>query len=446
MTATAPGQPGASDEAEAVRLTQALVSRRCGLVREMAPQGRGTEEPCPPYLWTATLSHFDFRAAGRSERLNAGKGRTEAEARLSALGEAIERYCAYHWDAARIRVGRASAGSITPDDLVLHSQAQHASGTLPYPPWSDETDTSWISGTELPGGTPVDLPAALVFLVSPTPRHDDHVTAITSNGLAAGADLECAIIGGLHEVIERDALMITWLNRLPATLIETPETGCMAAAIIRHYRRHGVQVRLFRLASDQAPVVVMAVADNPDPAQGVRMIGMGCDLDGVAAIDKAMFELCQARPSMASRMAQGDAAGRLRSYADVRDLDDHPLFHALPGNSAEFDFLLASGQRTTIDGMPRHRHATPADTLARIVAAASDAGARVAYCDITAPDIAPLGPRVVRCVITGFQPIHFGHGEGRLGGARLFEAPVRWGLRDVPLTEAELNPCPHPLA
>ena len=33
------------------------------------------------------------------------------------------------------------------------------------------------------------------------------------------------------------------------------------------------------LAADQAPVVVMAVADNPDPAaQGARVIGMGCDL------------------------------------------------------------------------------------------------------------------------------------------------------------------------
>lgn len=434
------------DEAEAARLEAALLSRRCGLLREMAPQGRGPDEPCPPFLWTATLSHFDFRAAGRAERLNAGKGRSEAEARLSAMGEAIERYSACHWDPARVRVGTARADAITPADLVLHSDAQYASGLLAYPRWSDETETSWITGIELPVGNPVELPAALVYLVSPTPRHLDHVTAITSNGLAAGADLDRAIIGGLHEVIERDALMITWLNRLPATLIETPETGCMAAAIIRHYRRFGVVVRLFWLASDQAPLVVMAVADNPDPAQGARMIGMGCDLDAAAAIDKAVFELCQARPSMASRMAQGGAAARLRSYAEVRDLDDHPMFHALPENSAEFDFLLTSGRTVTLDRMPRSNLTRPAEILDRIVAGATAAGGRVAYCDITASDIAPLGPRVVRAAVTGLQPIHFGHGEGRLGGRRLYEAPVRWGLRDHPLTEADLNPCPHPLA
>lgn len=443
MTA-APAPHG--EDAEAARMLGALVSRRCGLVREVAAQGRGPDEPCPPHLWTATLSHFDFRAAGRGERLNAGKGRTEAEAKLSALGEAIERYSAYHWDPARIRVGPAAPDAITPADLVLHSEAQYAAGSLPYPRWSDAAGTSWISGVELPDGAPVDLPAALVYLVSPTPRPVDHVTAITSNGLAAGPDLNRAIIGALYEVIERDALMITWLNRLPATLIETPQSGCMAAAVIRHYCRYGVRVRLFRLATDQAPVVVMAVADNPDPGQGARMIGMGCDLGAAVAVDKAVFELCQARPSMASRMGQGDAASRLRSYADVRDLDDHPLFHALPENAAEFDFLSASGARTALAAMPRHDAATPAEALARIVAGVRAAGARVAYCDITAPDIAALGPRVVRAVATGFQPIHFGHGEGRFGGTRLYEAPVRWGLRDAPLAEADLNPCPHPLA
>ena len=106
------------------------------------------------------------------------------------------------------------------------------------------------------------------------------------------------------------------------------------------------------------------------------MIGMGCDLDAGAAIDKAVFELCQARPSMAVRMARGDTAGRLRTYADVRDLDDHPLFHALPEQRAEFDFLLASGKRTTLDRMPRST-AAPTQALGLIVAGLRAAGARV---------------------------------------------------------------------
>lgn len=434
-----------ADTADANRLISALVSRRSGLIREISPQGRGPEEPCPPHLWTATLAHYDFQNASRTQRLNAGKGRTEAEAKLSALGEAIERYSAYHWDPARVRVGLARPGAITPADCVLHSAAQYAAG-LTYPQWSPEVETSWITGVELSTGAPVEVPAALVYLVSPTPRREDHVTAITSNGLAAGADLTRAIIGGLQELIERDALMITWANRLPATLIRTPDRGCMAAAIIRQYARYGVKVRLLLLATDQAASVVMAIADNPDPRDAARLIGMGCDLDPVVAVDKAVFELCQARPSMAARMQAANPTERLKRYEDVRDLDDHPLFHAIPAHGAEFDFLFASGQVVALEDLAPQQPRTPDETLAQIVGGLTRTGLRAAYVDITAPDIAPLGPRAVRCIAPGLQPIHFGYGEGRYGGRRLFEAPVNWGLRTAPLDEAALNPAPHPLA
>ena len=50
-----------------------LVSSRVGIVREVAPQGRSSEEPVPPYLYTAMLSHFDFRQGEKSERIAAGK-------------------------------------------------------------------------------------------------------------------------------------------------------------------------------------------------------------------------------------------------------------------------------------------------------------------------------------------------------------------------------------
>ena len=77
---------------------ESFVSARVGLVRSLSPQARGDEEPEPPYLFTATLSNFDFRALDKQDRLAAGKGRTREAAMSAAIGEALERYCAYHWD------------------------------------------------------------------------------------------------------------------------------------------------------------------------------------------------------------------------------------------------------------------------------------------------------------------------------------------------------------
>jgi ribosomal protein S12 methylthiotransferase accessory factor len=434
-----------SNEADAIRLTEALVSRRCGLVTDLAPQMRGPDEPCPPHLWNATLAHYNFPGSPLAMRVTGGKGRTKAEAKLSALGEAMERYAAFLRDPARIREGAAAENAITPPECVLYSAGQYAAG-VPYQQWSPEVSMSWITGTELPMGTPVELPASFVYLLGPASPQADDFAAVTSNGLSAGQTLSHAILGGAYECIERDAFMISWLNQLPATLIRTPQTGCAAAAIIRQYRRFGVTLWLVLLHTDQAAHVVMAVADDPTGGSAFRMMGLGCDMDPVAAVDKAVFELCQLRPGMATRMHGSDYLTRLTSYEAVKTLDDHPLYHAIPAHADALDFLTASGAECELEDMARPLAAPTEAALEHVVQKATATGVRVAYADITPSDIAALGPRVVRVIMTGLQPIHFGHGQGRYGGARLFDAPVQWGLRDAPLSEAELNPCPHPLA
>jgi hypothetical protein len=70
----------------------------------------------------------------------------------------------------------------------------------------------------------------------------------------------------------------------------------------------------------------------------------------------------------------------------------------------------------------------------------------VLYLDTTPDDVADLGVRVAKAIVPGFQPIHFGAREARLGGPRLRELPWRLGLRDRAATLAELNHAPHPMA
>jgi ribosomal protein S12 methylthiotransferase accessory factor len=423
-----------------------LVSPRTGLVTDLSPQHRGPEEPVPPYLFTAMLAHFDFRAAPRQERLNAGKGRTEEEAKLSALGEAVERYAAYHLDPKRLSTGVAVPGAITPADCVLHSEAQYAQDGFSYRRWTPDAEISWVGGTDLHSGEAVALPAALVHLVYPMPRVEDNFAAVTSNGLAAGPTLARAIMGGLCEVIERDALMITWMNRIPAVEVDAMACRCHAATIIRHYRRFGVRVRLLKLATDQLPTVIMAVADDSDPARPARLIGMGCDLDPVVACDKAIFELCQTRPSEAVRYRESPPEGRLKSYEDVKELDDHPGFHAQRQNLHEFDFLNGGAEPVALRDLASFATGDAEADVAAVAARLKQTGARAAYAEITTPDVAEAGYRVVRAIATGLQPIHFGWGQARLGGRRLYDAPVRWGLAGAPSTPETLNYCPHPLA
>lgn len=430
-------------------LSERLISPRCGLVTEVTPQLRSPEEPAPPYLYTATLSNFDFRTAPRSERLNGGKGRSIAAARRSAIGEAVERYAAYHWNPARIVQAPwrdVAERAVAPTEFVLFSDEQYA-GALPYARWEPAQPLCWIEATEHPGGRRVLVPAMMAYLAQQAPSTADFLFAPTSNGLAAGPDPEGAVLGGLNELIERDAMLLTWMNRLPARRIEVPDDLPYSSDILRRYALMGVEVRLYRMRTDQPACVVMAVACDPDGTRPARVVGMGCRLQPAAAVEQALFELCQARPSEMARYGEGGAAERLVGYDDVRTLEDHPAFHALHRNTGEFAFLDRRGETPLpLADIPDRSTGSVAGDLAATVAGLTDAGLRVFSVDLTLPDVAEGGYAVARSLVTGLQPIHFGRGEERLGGRRLFDLPVKLGLQETAATPAELNPCPHPMA
>jgi ribosomal protein S12 methylthiotransferase accessory factor len=412
-----------------------LVSPRVGVVKALHRQPRASDEPEPPHLYTAQLANFDFVARPASERFGAGKGRTEAEAKISAVGEAIERYCASHWDPARTYVapvGDLDLPAITPADCVLYAEGQYARPDWEFRRFESDQPVTWIDGVAHPSGDPIALPASLVYLAFPPPRPEDAFAPATSNGLAAGLGLERATLGALCEVIERDAFLLTWLKRLPATELELDASGAVPAALLRHYAAMDVELRAFALPTDLPATVALAVAFEDRPELPAQVIGMGCHPSPQIALTKALFELCQARPAEATRFREDPPGGRLRGYEDVHTLDDHSAFAALPERRGEFAFLWASGATARLSDLADPSTGDPGADLARCATELAMAGHQAGVVDLTTADIETSGYRVVRAIAAGLQPIHFGFGKERLGGRRL-------GGDD-------LNQCPHPLA
>jgi ribosomal protein S12 methylthiotransferase accessory factor len=426
-----------------------LVSPKVGLIREIAPQGRGADEPLPPYLYTATLSNFDFRAVTKTERIAAGKGITREEAIASAIGEATERYCAYHWDPQRTYLAPWSAlqsRGISPQSCVLYSERQYATFDWPYVRWTPDQEVAWINGVDLWNGEPVALPASLVYLVFPPPRLEDYFAPSTSNGLAAGATVPAAVLSGLCEVMERDAMLITWMNRLPATELEFADSSGLSARIYRHFAHFGVKLRAFLMPSDLPAATVMAISFEDDPARPANVVGLGCHPDPDVALLKALFELCQGRPAEATRFQTRPPQGRLSRYQDVATLDDHSAFISQLDHRDELAFLWQNGEQKRIEELPNPSTGDPAKDLERCAAELAAKGYCGAFVELTTPDLVGYEIHVVRVIVPELQPVHFGHGQERLGGERLFTAPQQLGFVESRRSESDLNPCPHPLA
>jgi ribosomal protein S12 methylthiotransferase accessory factor len=426
-----------------------LVSSKVGVIRSLSPVVRGAEEPNPPILYQATLSHFDFRKAQAWERGAAGKGLKESEAILSAIGEAVEHYCASHFDAHRTK--RAPWSSVAPEavrphEFVLYSASQYARAEFPYRQWDPMDEVTWLLMDELPAKRQIFAPAAFVFLASGEGHREDSFCPATSNGLAAGPNLQFAILHGLYELVERDGFLITWMNQLPVPQIEFSKELTFAHSIREHYSRFGVEIHVFNVSTDLPIYVMMGLALDRSGRGPAAVVGLGCHLDPSMAMTKALFEVCQVRPSEVQRFQREHPAEKLASYQDVHTLEDHSAFFHPIERLKEFSFLLDSDRKQHLRELSnRSQHDLHAD-LETCVTALTAAGSRVLFADLTTSDIAPYGLRVVRTVATGLQPMHFGYGEERLGGRRLYETPKVLGYSSGVRAESDLNPCPHPLA
>jgi len=238
-------------------------------------------------------------------------------------------------------------------------------------------------------------------------------------------------LSGLYELIERDAFLITWMNRLAVPRVDYSSMAGIAARIRSHYARFSIEAVVYDITTDIGVPVMMAMAVDRSGSGPAVVVGLGCHLNPAVALKKALMEVCQVRPSQSIKFAKTIPAERLTAYGDVKTLEDHASFACNPANFHEFDFLWNSSRSRQVEEMSDGSAGEEKADLAHCVRLLRAADGRVAYVELTTPDVAPYGVHVVRSIASELQPIHFGIGEERLGGRRLLKT--------------DLNPCPHPL-
>jgi ribosomal protein S12 methylthiotransferase accessory factor YcaO len=348
----------------------------------------------------AFLKHL--AASGRrGDRISCGKGLSPGQALASACVELLERHCAAprRDDAVRqAPYARVAGEAVDPRRFVL-------AATTAYDP---AAKIDWIWGYSLTRGVPVLVPANLVFYPY-VPRRGSQVIAWTdSNGLAAGNNLEEAVLHGLLEVIERDAVMISEYNRLPPPVIASrglPET---CRPVLDLLEKAGYRSSFMAVPTDLPfPVVAAFITRGKDSRD--RSIAFGSHIGRAQALERALTEAIQVLPPSANH------AGWLRSGSSERCACRAPK-------------KIAFGQ------LANHRTNDLKTGIARCVSALRGVGSEVIVVDLSLPDI-PFP--AVRVLATGLQP-SLRKGERRLS-ARFFEVPIKLGFRAGPRAPADVE-------
>jgi ribosomal protein S12 methylthiotransferase accessory factor len=292
---------------------------------------------------------------------------------------------------------------------------------------ADDHAIEWCPAWSLTRGRAVLVPAAFVFANAT----NDVLPEWTSTGLASHVCLTRAVLGGLCEVLERDALAVTWYNALATTPL-SPAGTPLERLLDSLDRDVGVTVRLMALPTDSPFPVVLALARGY-ATPPFAAVGVACRANLAMAASKAVAECIQVMV-------------RVKPGGDDSDLDDDPAARYATLEGAE---LLESCLQTAEEAVAHCTESSPRSPSAELNAGVEQLhrqGFEVLVAELTTVDVAQAGWHVVRVIVPGMLWPGTRPEMAPLGARRLYHLPVDLGLRSFPLSECKLRSLPVPLS
>lgn len=364
----------------------------------------------------------------RFDRICSGKGATDMQARVSALCEALERFSGvYQGDEATVRGsirqltqrGEQEGEPIAPNALQQFSESQFEAREAinamtddvrkHVPPrFGLDEAIDWTPAWPIAGGPKRLVPLSYCFAETPDPQAAN-VCVHNPNGCAAGGSFEEAVLQGLLELVERDAVAIWWYNQLERPGVDIGSfRDPYFDALCREYESIGWRLWAIDITHDLHIPTFAALAHHADSDR--FSIGFGCHLDPRIALQRALTEVNQLLDVAAKAPPPWDRE-KLSSDRFLYPAADQPRTDATTW--------------TPIGGIDL------SEDVRTCVARLAALGMEALVVDKTRPDI---GLSVVQTIVPGL--CHF---WPRFGAPRLYEVPVRQGWLAKPHAETELN-------
>lgn len=336
-----------------------------------------------------------MRPDARSLSVASGKGTSLEAAIASGLFEALEMAMAERprlevWPAPRYAChedARFCDPDLLPGDTRVGSR--------------ERDEVRWVAARRLINDEEVYLPFDLVHLdltLEGLAGSDGFL--VSTNGLAAGLEREGALLHGLSEVIERDAIAVASGPDGEISLASLPEVDLedirdvAVAGLLERCRAAGLVLACWEVTSDiGVPVFYCRVAEGPGAAFRLAgpCDGSGCDPDPATALRRAVTEALQSRLTLIAG-ARDDILRR--HYNRNNDV----TVETLPAGSEKRRLCEIAGLS---GGSRRERLAW---VLARLVAAG--------FGEAAAVDLSPAGSPlvVVRVVVPGLEGMTLSRG------------------------------------
>jgi len=242
------------------------------------------------------------REYGMGIHLHFGKGTTALQSQLSGAFEAFERTSSRFGADTPSRHGSYSelvdsrCRVVDPHSMLLprpddvgRSDFYMSTVTTSYDP---ETELDWVEAWSIHDQEMVLLPVCFVCSI----RHADPVNNIACNrpnGLSSGSCLEEAVLGGLFELVERDACCLYAIHSLPMPNVAPSSIDIESVQNFLDRARHaGVEVVVKNITSDLGIPTFCTFIFDQSAGRPRVVSGVGTHLSRDIALLRSVTEAC----------------------------------------------------------------------------------------------------------------------------------------------------------
>lgn len=431
---------------------RAFVDRHCGLIKHVFQNVQSDLMP----LFTSERAF----PGGGSTDYNHGRAFNYHTSELIAILEGIERYAGNEPRdrMVALRGSRAQMLSqygeqvIDPSVFILHTPEQQANPLFRFEAYTEQLECGWVWGHSMRRNGPVLVPEQLAYynIKSKPGVPANRFIYDSSNGGALGGSIEEAALGGLHEVVERDAYFSTWYSRVaPARIDIRSIDDRHSAALIARSEAAGFEVHLFDMTSEAGiPVVGAMIVDPSEQAWVKSYCASACAGRWSEAVFSALAEVTTSMGVYRKNehLDRERARAMFEDDALVKDMFDHVLLYSLNESFERLRFLLDGEVRSLgecRERLPDALHIDLAQELEVDCAKVLDVATDIIVVDQTFEELRKLGLSAAKVLVPGLMPVTFGHQYRRIDTERLNRYARYRGVADPKFTLANVNPYPH---
>lgn len=292
-------------------------------------------------------SYFCFN--NRLNLLGVGRGKNREIMRRGAIYEYIERASAYYYKGDEIQTAHSAKEYPTVSPAQLWG-VEDEENDIFFPSYQDDKRYLWLRGCNALTDEVVYIPSAMVNYLQGLP--EQFLYNPNSSGCAIGNSIDESAFYSALEIIERDALLVTWYTKSAPPRIDLK--NCKEKAILEHLKWidiKGYDVECYDITTDIGIPAVLCLMLGRQDNNIAALVTSSAHTQPLEALDGALAEgasligICES-----NFFNKGISYETFKSSSGLLATENQYMTYCYPQELHKFDFMRSAASDYSVDG------------------------------------------------------------------------------------------------